>query len=77
MPNLESLFCLRRAPRSRSDEADFSREIALALFVKFCLLGILWWSFFAGQKVTVDAGGVARALLDVPVKHLQEKPDGH
>ncbi|WP_374086991.1 cytochrome oxidase putative small subunit CydP [Methylomicrobium lacus] len=61
MPNHESLFCPRQSKRDHSGRTDFRREITLALLVKFCLLGILWWSFFAGQKVPVDAPGVARA----------------
>ncbi|MDD1612821.1 MAG: hypothetical protein LUQ57_06720 [Methylococcaceae bacterium] len=69
MPNFQRLFCPRQAKPGRSGKADYSREIALALFIKFCLLGILWWSFFAGQKIPVDAGSVARVLLNAPVKY--------
>lgn len=69
MLNLERLFCLRQKRRNLAGESHFSREITLALAVKFCLLGILWWTFFAGQKVPVDAGGVAHVMLNVPLKH--------
>lgn len=68
MPNLERLFHLRQPKHERSGRTDFRREITLALFIKFCLLSILWWSFFAGQKVPVDAPGVARVLLEAPMK---------
>jgi cbb3-type cytochrome oxidase subunit 3 len=74
MANLEKLFRRRRKPRNPAEDADLARDLTLALFIKFCLLGILWWAFFAGKKVPVDAGQAARALLDAPVTHLQEKP---
>lgn len=64
-----SKFCCRIAKRDRSGKTDFGREIVLALIVKFCLLGILWWSFFAGQKIQLNESSVARMLLDSPVKH--------
>lgn len=74
MANLERLFRRRSKPRKPAENANLARDLTLALFVKFCLLGILWWTFFAGKKVPVDAGQAARALLDAPPTHLQEKP---
>ena len=47
-----------------SDKVELSREIAAALVVKFCLLGLVWWAFFAGRKIVVDDGSIARRLLD-------------
>ncbi len=41
----------------------FSREISLALIVKFLLLGFLWWFFFAGNKQPVNHELVANKLL--------------
>jgi hypothetical protein len=72
--NLERLFRLRHKKREHVDKANLTRDLTLALLIKFCLLGILWWNFFAGKKVPVDAGQTAHALLDAPMAHLQEKP---
>lgn len=74
MANLEGLFRPCRKKWERVDNANLARDLTLALLIKFCLLGILWWSFFAGKKVPVDAGRAAYALLDVPMKHIQENP---
>jgi hypothetical protein len=74
MAHLERLFCRPRKQRDPVDNANLARDLTLALVVKFCLLGILWWTFFAGKKVPIDAGQAARALFDAPVTHLQEKP---
>ncbi len=68
MSNLDSQFHRRQPKRDQSGRTDFRRGITPALFVKCCLLGILGWSFFAGQKVPVDAGSVARVLLEAPMK---------
>ena len=32
----------------------FSWEMTLAIIIKFTLFGLVWWLFFAGQKVKVD-----------------------
>ena len=32
----------------------FSWEMTLAIIVKFTLFGVVWWLFFAGQKVKVN-----------------------
>jgi hypothetical protein len=32
----------------------FSWEMTLAIIVKFTLFGLVWWLFFAGQKVKVN-----------------------
>ncbi|MGR8940761.1 MAG: cytochrome oxidase putative small subunit CydP [Gammaproteobacteria bacterium] len=71
----ERRCCCWPAKHHGSGNAEFGREIGLALFIKFCLLGLVWWSFFAGRKVPVDSGSVARVMLDEPavqVNHLQE-----
>jgi cbb3-type cytochrome oxidase subunit 3 len=73
MSNLERLF-RRPKKRDRIENANLARDLTLALFIKFCLLGILWWAFFAGKKVPVDAGQAARAVLDTPMNRTQEKP---
>lgn len=41
----------------------FCREISLALAIKFLILGILWWFFFAGTKQPVNDELVANRLL--------------
>jgi hypothetical protein len=33
---------------------QFSCEMTLAIIIKFTLFGLVWWLFFAGQKVKVD-----------------------
>ncbi|MGR9086623.1 MAG: cytochrome oxidase putative small subunit CydP [Gammaproteobacteria bacterium] len=42
----------------------FSLEISIALMVKFCLLAVLWWVFFAGNKLHVDDAIVADKIFD-------------
>jgi hypothetical protein len=32
----------------------FSYEMTLAIIIKFTLFGLVWWLFFAGQKIKVD-----------------------
>ncbi|MCX7074270.1 MAG: hypothetical protein NTZ70_05570 [Methylococcales bacterium] len=32
----------------------FSWEMTLAIIIKFTLFGLVWWLFFAGQKVKVN-----------------------
>lgn len=43
--------------------SSYSREITLALLVKFLLLGGLWWLFFAGNKQPVDDASMAGKLF--------------
>jgi hypothetical protein len=43
--------------------SSYSREITLALLVKFLLLGGLWWVFFAGHKQPVDEAIIAGKLF--------------
>jgi cbb3-type cytochrome oxidase subunit 3 len=74
MLNLERLFRRGRKKRDRADNANLPRDLTFALVVKFFLLGILWWIFFAGKKVPVDAGKTAHALLNAPMNHVQETP---
>ncbi|MGJ0484050.1 MAG: cytochrome oxidase putative small subunit CydP [Methylomicrobium sp.] len=74
MLNLGRLFCLCRKKRDPADNVNLAHDLTLALLIKFCLLGILWWSFFAGKKVPIDAGQTAHTLLNTPMTHLQEKP---
>ncbi|EIC28239.1 cytochrome oxidase putative small subunit CydP [Methylomicrobium album] len=73
MPKLQVLFRRRKKPDG-SGNADLARDLSIALCIKFCLLGILWWAFFAGKKVPVDAGSVERVLLNPSMNRLQEKP---
>jgi hypothetical protein len=44
-------------------EFSFGMEIAVALLVKFILLGGIWWLFFAGQKLTVDNSIIADKMF--------------
>lgn len=41
----------------------FPREITLAIIIKFTLFGLVWWLFFAGQKVKVDEEKLTHRLL--------------
>ena len=43
--------------------AVFFREISLALAIKFLILGVLWWFFFAGKKQAVNDELVASRLF--------------
>lgn len=42
---------------------SYSKEITLALLVKFLLLGGLWWLFFSGNKQPVDGEVIADKLF--------------
>ena len=50
-------------PGKHQPLSSYSREITLALVVKFVLLGGLWWLFFAGNKQPVDDAAMAGQLL--------------
>jgi hypothetical protein len=50
----------------------FSCEITLAIIIKFTLFGLLWWLFFAGQKIHVDEQQLTTRLLGDTVSK-QEK----
>jgi len=57
----------------------YSREITIALLVKFILLGALWWFLFAGNKQTLNERVVAGKIFGaqqpvVPAQINQEKP---
>jgi len=57
----------------------YSREITIALLVKFILLGALWWFLFAGNKQTMDEWRVAGKIFDeqqpvIPAQINQENP---
>lgn len=41
----------------------FAKEITLALLIKFALFGLVWWLFFAGQKVPVNEVRLAQRLF--------------
>ena len=43
--------------------SSYSREITLALLVKFLLLGGLWWVFFAGHKQPVSEAIIADKIF--------------
>ncbi len=63
-----------KQPRSFS----YSREIAIALLVKFLLLIGIWWLFFAGKKQLIDEVAIAEKIFGEPhsVYIIQEKPGG-
>lgn len=50
----------------------FPREITLAIIIKFTLFGLVWWLFFAGQKIKVDEQQLTSRLLGNTVSK-QEK----
>ncbi len=41
----------------------FSCEISLAIIIKFTLFGLVWWLFFAGQKIKVDEEKLTQRLF--------------
>ncbi|MDD2865029.1 MAG: hypothetical protein PHC99_09970 [Methylococcales bacterium] len=50
----------------------FSCEITFAIIIKFTLFGLVWWLFFAGQKIKVDEQQLTNRLLGDTVSK-QEK----
>lgn len=42
---------------------NFSCEMTLAIIIKFMLFGLVWWLFFAGQKVKVDEEKLTNRLF--------------
>ncbi|WP_087143048.1 cytochrome oxidase putative small subunit CydP [Crenothrix polyspora] len=42
---------------------SYSKEITLALLVKFLLLSGLWWLFFSGNKPPVDGAIIAEKIF--------------
>lgn len=57
--------------------SSYSREISLALLVKFLLLGGIWWLFFFGNKQPVDEALIADKIYGVmdPVFISNEKKE--
>ena len=41
----------------------FKWEIVMALTIKFTLFGLVWWLFFAGQKIKVDEEKLTQRLF--------------
>lgn len=41
----------------------FTWEIVIALTIKFTLFGLVWWLFFAGQKIKVDEEKLTQRLF--------------
>ena len=41
----------------------FKWEIVMALTIKFTLFGLVWWLFFAGQKIKVDEEKLMQRLF--------------
>jgi hypothetical protein len=41
----------------------FSWEITIAVIIKFTLFGLVWWLFFAGQKIKVDEEKLTQRLF--------------
>ncbi len=56
----------------------FRREIAIALLIKFVLLGLLWAAFFAQTKPIVDAWTLQSVILgQTPAVSEDKKPAGN
>lgn len=51
---------------------EFSWEMTLAIIIKFTLFGLVWWFFFAEQKIKVDEQQLTARLLGETVSK-QEK----
>ncbi|MEN9757683.1 MAG: hypothetical protein RL755_1870 [Pseudomonadota bacterium] len=41
----------------------FKWDIVIALTIKFTLFGLIWWLFFAGQKINVDEEKLTQRLF--------------
>ncbi len=52
-----------KKPRKQPFFSSYSREITIALLVKFLLLGGVWWFFFAGKKQPVDGATIAGKIF--------------
>lgn len=71
---------LLQAPPDRRRHSAYSREITIALLVKFTLLGALWWFLFAGNKQTMAEWRVAGKIFGaqqpaaMPAQLNQENP---
>lgn len=44
----------------------FGKEMTIALIIKFSLFALVWWLFFAGQKIHVDEANLTQRLLGEP-----------
>lgn len=56
----------------------FRREIAIALVIKFMLLGLLWAAFFAHTKPIVDAWKLQSVILgQTQAVSEEKKPAGN
>ncbi len=63
MSRLENNLVKPEKSHAQWFNSAFSREITVALAIKFLLLGLLWWFFFAGNKQPVNGELVADKLL--------------
>ncbi|NOT12282.1 MAG: hypothetical protein HOP23_10710 [Methylococcaceae bacterium] len=57
------ILLVHQKPLKQTHSSSYSREIMIALLVKFLLLGGLWWLFFAGHKQPVDEAIIAGKLF--------------
>ncbi|NOU22329.1 MAG: hypothetical protein HOO93_11185 [Methyloglobulus sp.] len=68
-----------KKPTKQARFSPYSREITLAVLVKFLLLAGLWWLFFAGHKQPVDEVVIAAKIFGANQPEIQapktpEKP---
>ncbi|WP_394752938.1 cytochrome oxidase putative small subunit CydP [Crenothrix sp.] len=58
---------------------SYSKEITLALLVKFLLLGGLWWLFFSGNKPPVNGAIIAEKIFGAQHSTTisQQNKEGH
>jgi hypothetical protein len=47
----------------------FSSEMTLAIIIKFTLFALVWWLFFAGQKINVDEEALTDRLFNSAPLH--------
>jgi nitrate reductase NapE component len=67
-----------KAPRMTLRDTRLRTEIIGIVFLKFCVLAILWFAFVHGAHVPVDASVMARHAI-VPALGLPVtgEPNGH
>ncbi len=63
MCDKNEIHSVLQKPLKQTHFSSYSREITLALLVKFLLLGGLWWVFFAGHKQPVDEAMIAGKIF--------------
>jgi hypothetical protein len=63
MCDKNDIHSVLQKPIKHQPLSSYSREITLALLVKFLLLGGLWWVFFAGHQQPVDEAMIASKIF--------------